>query len=273
MNTDASVRLHPAAVKRLVAALADPGVGVASGNDISVARTDAAVNAGESRYVGYEMWVRALETGAAGIVGSPGCLYAIRARLHGASLEAGLSRDFASALISRLNGFRAVSVPDAICYVPRIQSVGGEYWRKVRTITRGLQTLWNHRTLMNPVRYGLFAVMTANRYEIEFQGSRDGTTWIPYPFRYKPQDVRERPGIYAPYQPRFEWNLWFSSLAPWQTSPCQRAIGRSACQRRRTRLPEPSRIAWRVSPCSFPAQFPPRKFSANRGPIRAHHSR
>ena len=29
----------------------------------------------------------------------------------------------------------------------------------------------------------------------------------------------ERPGIYAPYQPRFEWNLWFASLGPWQASP------------------------------------------------------
>ena len=66
--------------------------------------------------------------------------------------------------------------------------------------------------------YGLFAVMTEGRYEIEFQGSRDGTTWIVYPFRYKPQDPFERPGIYAPYQPRFEWNLWFASLGPWQSS-------------------------------------------------------
>jgi lipase maturation factor 1 len=61
-------------------------------------------------------------------------------------------------------------------------------------------------------RYGLFAVMTHERYEIEFQGSSDGNTWIPYPFRYKPQDLEKPPGIYAPYQPRFEWNLWFASL-------------------------------------------------------------
>ncbi|MDB4912491.1 MAG: hypothetical protein JWM95_135 [Gemmatimonadetes bacterium] len=67
--------------------------------------------------------------------------------------------------------------------------------------------------------YGLFATMTEQRYEIEFQGSNDGTTWTPYPFRYKPQDIHERPGIYAPYQPRFEWNLWFASLGPWQQSP------------------------------------------------------
>jgi hypothetical protein len=64
-------------------------------------------------------------------------------------------------------------------------------------------------------RYGLFASMTHARYEIEFQGSTDGKTWTPYPFRYKPQDVDKAPGIYAPYQPRFEWNLWFASLGSW----------------------------------------------------------
>jgi hypothetical protein len=67
--------------------------------------------------------------------------------------------------------------------------------------------------------YGLFAVMTRGRYEIEFQGSDDGQTWTAYPFRYKPQDPAEPPGIYAPYQPRFDWNLWFASLGPWRQSP------------------------------------------------------
>jgi len=65
-------------------------------------------------------------------------------------------------------------------------------------------------------RYGLFAVMTHERFEIEFQGSTDGRTWIAYPFRYKPQDIHDAPGIYAPYQPRFEWNLWFASLGSWR---------------------------------------------------------
>jgi lipase maturation factor 1 len=68
-------------------------------------------------------------------------------------------------------------------------------------------------------RYGLFASMTTARYEIEFQGSKDGTNWIPYPFRYKPQKVNERPRFYAPYQPRFDWNLWFASLGAWRQYP------------------------------------------------------
>jgi hypothetical protein len=65
-------------------------------------------------------------------------------------------------------------------------------------------------------QYGLFAVMTRGRYEIEFQGSSDGQNWVAYPFRYKPQALNQPPGIYAPYQPRFDWNLWFASLGQWR---------------------------------------------------------
>ena len=78
-------------------------------------------------------------------------------------------------------------------------------------------------TMLEPFRiansYGLFGRMTWARYEIEFQGSNDGTNWVAYPFRYKPQDLGEAPGIYAPYQPRFEWNLWFASLGAWRENP------------------------------------------------------
>jgi hypothetical protein len=68
-------------------------------------------------------------------------------------------------------------------------------------------------------QYGLFAVMTRGRYEIEFQGSDDGISWTPYIFRYKPQALNEAPRIYAPYQPRFDWNLWFASLGSWREYP------------------------------------------------------
>jgi hypothetical protein len=69
-------------------------------------------------------------------------------------------------------------------------------------------------------QYGLFGSMTLGRYEIEFQGSNDnGQTWVAYPFRYKPQALNEPPGLYAPYQPRFDWNLWFASLGSWREYP------------------------------------------------------
>jgi len=40
--------------------------------------------------------------------------------------------------------------------------------------------------------------------------------WVPYPFRYKPQDPSKPPGITRRIQPRFDWNLWFASLGSWQ---------------------------------------------------------
>jgi hypothetical protein len=68
-------------------------------------------------------------------------------------------------------------------------------------------------------QYGLFGRMTWKRYEIEFQGSNDGSHWTAYLFRNKPQNPAEVPRIYAPYQPRFDWNLWFASLGYWRENP------------------------------------------------------
>ena len=96
--------------------------------------------------------------------------------------------------------------------VPMLQM----FWRGIPLPTAPLTALQPFRIANE---YGLFAVMTPNRYEIEFQGSDDGKTWIAYPFRYKPQALNKAPGIYAPYQPRFDWNLWFASLGSWTQYP------------------------------------------------------
>lgn len=157
VNTDASVTIDPQAIKRLVAALGDPDVGVASARDISVASVGAVGHASEAAYVGYEMWIRDLETAAEGIIGSSGCLYAIRAPLHRRNLPGHLSRDFSSALWGRLNGVRAVSVRDAVCFVPRAANMRIEFRRKIRTMSRGIQTLFFHGRLLDPLRYGVFA--------------------------------------------------------------------------------------------------------------------
>lgn len=160
VNTDASIRLDPGAVRALVRHFSDPTVGVASGRDVSIENRHDEANAGETRYVNYEMWLRDLETRAGGgIVGASGSLYAIRAELHRHPVPGHLSRDFASALTARDHGYRAVSVNDAVCYVPRTHSLHREYRRKVRTITRGMETLGWKRHLLNPFRHGVFAWM------------------------------------------------------------------------------------------------------------------
>jgi cellulose synthase/poly-beta-1,6-N-acetylglucosamine synthase-like glycosyltransferase len=157
VNSDATVQVPPQAFKPLIRAFQDATVGVASGRDVSIAAVEKEANGGEQGYVGYEMWVRALETRAGSIVGASGCFYGIRREIYDSAFPAELSRDFASALMARENGYRAVSVDDAICYVPRTKSLDSEFRRKIRTMARGLETMWFKRHLMNPLRHGFFA--------------------------------------------------------------------------------------------------------------------
>ena len=159
VNTDASIRIRPNAVRKLVAQFADPTIGVASGRDISVSGLVDDTNLSEAGYVNYEMTVRRLETAVGGIIGASGCFYAVRLHLHRQPLPEHLSRDFASALIAREHGYRAVSVDDALCLVPRTHSLRREYRRKVRTMSRGMETLAHKAHLLNPFRYGSFAWM------------------------------------------------------------------------------------------------------------------
>ncbi|HTX23006.1 MAG TPA: lipase maturation factor family protein [Candidatus Aquilonibacter sp.] len=77
--------------------------------------------------------------------------------------------------------------------------------------------------------YGLFAVMTTERREIVVEGSNDGTSWLPYEFKYKPGDVNHRPGFVEPFQPRLDWQMWFAALGNYQDNPwfgnfCERLL-------------------------------------------------
>jgi len=148
VNTDATIRIVPTALKALIRVFQDPAIGLASGRDVSVSTAQEESNQAESGYVNYEMWVRSLETRTGSIVGASGCFYAIRRELHDTLFPTALSRDFAAALITAENGFRAVSVHEALCLVPRTPSLRSEYRRKVRTMTRGLETLWFKRRLL-----------------------------------------------------------------------------------------------------------------------------
>ena len=159
VNTDASIRILPQSVKALVRRFADPTVGVASGRDLSVGDEEREGNRGESGYVGYEMWVRSLETRIGSIVGASGCCYAVRREIQCVPLPGDLARDFASALIARQRGLRAVSVEEATCIVPRTISLRAEMRRKARTMAQGLETLRHFGALMNPLRDGAFALM------------------------------------------------------------------------------------------------------------------
>jgi cellulose synthase/poly-beta-1,6-N-acetylglucosamine synthase-like glycosyltransferase len=171
VNVDATVIVPRTSLKPLIRAFQDPTVGVASGRDLSVASEGHYDPGAESGYTGYEMLVRDFETRAGSIVGASGCFYGIRRKIRSAQLPSGLSWDFASTLVAREQGYRSVSVPGAVCLVPQTPQLRLEMRRKARTMARGLSTLFRFRGLMNPFRYGGFALMLISHKLLR---------WIPY---------------------------------------------------------------------------------------------
>jgi len=171
VNVDATILVPPGSLKPLVRVFDDPTIGVSSGRDVSVGDTSQSETGAESSYTGYEMWIRDLETRVGSIVGASGCFYGIRRSIHAKALPTGLSWDFASPLVAQKQGYRSVSVPAAVCIVPRTAEIRTEITRKVRTMARGLRTLFYLRALMNPMRYGSFALMLISHKLLR---------WVPY---------------------------------------------------------------------------------------------
>lgn len=64
--------------------------------------------------------------------------------------------------------------------------------------------------------YGLFAVMTTERPEIQIEGSADGVTWLDYEPRWKPDALDRAPRFTGPHMPRVDWQLWFAALGSCQ---------------------------------------------------------
>lgn len=172
VTTDAGVRIAPDGLRPLIRAFAGSDVGVAAGRDVSVPDSEEEVGPGEAGYVGYEMWVRDLETRLGTIVGAGGSYYAARRSVFMQEVPEEFSRDFAAALVARLQGLRSVSVSAARCRIPPSGSLRAEFRRKVRTMARGLRTLWHYRAVANPFRYGRFAV---------FLLSHKFARWVVYP--------------------------------------------------------------------------------------------
>ncbi len=159
VSIDASILIPRDSLRPLIRALLDPSVGLASGRDISIGDEAREGNKAESSYVGLEMTLRHLETRVHSIVGASGCFYANRRHLQQVQLPNELARDFAAASVARAHGYRAVSVDEATCLVPRTPTLKAELRRKSRTMGRGLDTLVYLRGMMNPFTYGSYAFM------------------------------------------------------------------------------------------------------------------
>lgn len=152
--SDVATMIAADALQRLAARFADPCIGAVSSEDRFLAPDGQLV--GEGLYVRYEMWLRRLESGAAGLVGLSGSFFAARREVCG-DWDVFAPSDFNTALNSVRAGYIAISDPDLLGFYPAIQDESREYQRKLRTVLRGITGLMRQPVVLNPLRYGLFS--------------------------------------------------------------------------------------------------------------------
>ena len=154
--TDATTRLHPAALRRLVENLADPSVGCVGGRLVYVTDIENVTGRGGEAYWSYELRLRACESLLSSLIGVSGCLYAVRASAYRA-IDPELISDFVVAMKMQEQQLRTVLAPEAICFEATLDHGSHELAMRVRVAVRSLNALIRERRFLNPFRYGLFA--------------------------------------------------------------------------------------------------------------------
>lgn len=152
--SDVATSIPEDAIERMVNYFRDPDVGAVSSEDRFVSRDGSVV--GEGAYVRYEMWLRGVESGKAGLVGLSGSFFAAR-RSVCVEWDIYSPSDFNTALNCARQNQIAVTAPDVLGFYKDVADSSKEYQRKVRTIIRGLTALSRHPEILNPFRFGTFA--------------------------------------------------------------------------------------------------------------------
>ena len=154
--SDANAMYDADALRKLVRNFADPAVGYVTGEARYLLNGQAAADAGERAYWGYEMELKRLETQLGSMVGGDGAIYAIRRRLWRTLPEDSIN-DFLNPLQIVEAGWRGVYEPQAICYEETSGGFKSEYKRRVRIVSRSWRAVFQAAGVLNPFRVGLFS--------------------------------------------------------------------------------------------------------------------
>jgi cellulose synthase/poly-beta-1,6-N-acetylglucosamine synthase-like glycosyltransferase len=130
--SDANAFWDGGAMRRLVAPFADPRVGYVCGR--LRLEADGSANQ-EGAYLRYEMAVRELESELGGVTAGNGAIYATRRDSY-IVLDSARGHDLCFPFALTKRGWRALYAPDAIAEERMAPTIGGEFARKRRMMTR-----------------------------------------------------------------------------------------------------------------------------------------
>lgn len=156
--SDANSIYKSDAIQALVKPFADPGVGCVAGNQCYMIENEADdPGFGERSYWNFDRIMKQFQSRAGDTISATGAIYALRRSLF-QTIPEGVTDDFITSTSVIAQGYRLVFASDAVAYETIAATNDIEFGRKVRVITRGLKAVFIRRNLLNPFRYGFYAV-------------------------------------------------------------------------------------------------------------------
>lgn len=156
--SDANSMYKTDAIQKLVGPFGDPKVGGVAGNQIYRNETSAgSTTDGERAYWNFDRTLKQFQGKSGNTLAATGAIYAIRRQLF-RPIPDGVSDDFVTSTSIIAQGYRLIFAPDAIAYEPVAATSQVEFGRKVRVIIRSWKAFIHMRKLLNPFRYGFYAI-------------------------------------------------------------------------------------------------------------------
>jgi cellulose synthase/poly-beta-1,6-N-acetylglucosamine synthase-like glycosyltransferase len=156
--SDANALYEPDAIRRLAARFEDLSVGCVEGRRADfIASGDSATARHELTYRDWESRIKTWESRVLSCTGATGPIYAVRRALY-VPLDPAMISDFMEPLLIMCrHGKRQVFEPAAISREAVLPDMQDEFRRKVRIMTRCLNSLRLAPEVINPLRHGWFA--------------------------------------------------------------------------------------------------------------------
>lgn len=155
--SDATTAYAPDILNEIAPNFADESVGCVAGKLVYVDPTASDVGKGAKNYWGYEVFLRQNESRACSLIGTSGCLYAVRRSAYVPMYSEACS-DFLICTSVYRQGMRTVFEPAAVCFEETNRNSEKEFQMRVRISSQTFSDLWKNRDMLNPAKSGFFAV-------------------------------------------------------------------------------------------------------------------
>lgn len=156
--SDVDVLLDKDTVLKMVRHFSDAGVGGVCG-DKALLKVRMDISTSQTYHLRFERTIKELESFTGSISSNDGTLYAIRRNLY-KPLPPGVTDDLYVCLSVVRQHYRFLFEPEAKAYIePPSKSTRHEIERRRRIVSNSLTGLYLMRALLNPFKYGSFAVI------------------------------------------------------------------------------------------------------------------